>query len=279
MGVRLSYDQVKENIESFVGYKLLSKMYTGYQDTLEIRCPNNHVFSSTWNKFSQGRRCTYCAGNAKKKLQEVYDLFYSKNYIPLFTTYKNSTTRLPYICLDHQKEVLYIDFSSLKRGRGCKYCFRDRISGENAPRWKDGRSDLHDYLRKQLKEWKKESIKQCEYKCVITHNRFDVVHHLYGFDKIFEEAFLELNLKIHENISDYTDDELKLIKNKILELHFKYPLGVCLSNKVHDRFHELYGFGKNTPEQFEEFKKRWYKGEFADLSNDEPFLVKQERRV
>jgi hypothetical protein len=53
-----------------------------------------------------------------------------------------------------------------------------------------------------------------------------------------------------------------LLENKCLEIHFRYGLGVCLTKIYHDLFHDLYSVTFFTPEDFEEFKQRYYDGEF-----------------
>ena len=58
---RFSLLQVKEFIESFEGYKLLSSEYLGANKKLEIMCPRGHVFYKNYNKFRDGERCSVCA--------------------------------------------------------------------------------------------------------------------------------------------------------------------------------------------------------------------------
>jgi hypothetical protein len=96
-------------------------------------------------------------------------------------------------------------------------------------------------------------MQNCNYKCIVTHERFNVIHHLYGFDLILEEVFNETGITKKRTISEYTFDELNLIKEKCIEIHNQHPLGVCLSTDIHELFHKMYGRGKNTPEQFTEF--------------------------
>jgi hypothetical protein len=121
---------------------------------------------------------------------------------------------------------------------------------------------LDNFLRKQLKIWKKESLRECQYKCVITGQRLNAIHHLYGMNMIIDETFLNLDICIKDSFEDYSEYELEIIKNKFLEIHSKYPLGICLTREIHNFFHKIYGYGYNTPEQFEEFKQRCFKREF-----------------
>jgi len=107
----------------------------------------------------------------------------------------------------------------------------------------------------------------CDYKCVVTGEKFHHVHHLHGFDLIMKETINETKLPIYNEINKYSDEELKELSDKCLELHYKYPLGVCLSEKIHKLFHSIYGAGRNTPEQFEEFKENFNKGKYKDLLN------------
>lgn len=47
----------------------------------------------------------------------------------------------------------------------------------------------------------------------------------------------------------------KGLKEKCLKLHYKYGLGVCLTEELHKEFHNIYGKRNNTLEQYMEFKK------------------------
>ena len=57
---RLSYDYVKEYIESFDDIKLLSEEYKNSTTKLEIKCPNDHTYWMSWSNFRKGHRCPLC---------------------------------------------------------------------------------------------------------------------------------------------------------------------------------------------------------------------------
>ncbi|OHD25758.1 MAG: hypothetical protein A2Y34_05515 [Spirochaetes bacterium GWC1_27_15] len=72
-------------------------------------------------------------------------------------------------------------------------------------------------------------------------------------------------MELKLTVLDYTNEELELIEQQFILIHNKYPLGVCLTKNIHDLYHNLYG-NDNTPEQFEEFTKRYQLGEFSLLN-------------
>ena len=90
---------------------------------------------------------------------------------------------------------------------------------------------------------------------MITKGRFQAIHHLYGMNLILKETLEELSMIEKEHFEDYTENELNIIVNKFYEVQSRYPLGVCLSKEIHKDFHDKYGYGNNTPEQFEKYLK------------------------
>lgn len=119
--------------------------------------------------------------------------------------------------------------------------------------------DLSEYVRRNNLKWKKASMENCNYKCAITEKRFDDIHHLYGLNLILNETLDKLNIKIRNNINDYTQEELNNILSTFRKIQSNYPLGVCLTKEIHRKFHEVYGYGNNTEEQWNEFVKKYNK--------------------
>jgi hypothetical protein len=142
----------------------------------------------------------------------------------------------------------------------CKVCsqlhkieiFKSR-TGCKSGNWKGGLTEFRKYIKTCFKEWKKESIKRCDYKSIISGKKFDVIHHLYSFNLIVREALDCFGIEEKEYIGDYPENTLLEISSKVNDLHYNYPFGVCLTNKEHKLFHSLYGYGNNTPDQFTEF--------------------------
>lgn len=111
-------------------------------------------------------------------------------------------------------------------------------------------------------DWKKESMKNCNYKCIITGNRFDDIHHIHGLNLILNETINDLNILIKETMNEYSDEELKSILTLFRLKQNKYPLGICLAKNVHSLFHNTYGYGNNTESQWVEFVKDYKNKKF-----------------
>jgi len=192
---------------------------------------------------------------------EIVKLFDENNYTLLSNSneYKNMSQSLRYICNKHKDYgVQNNNAHSIKNGSGCFLCGVEKITGSNNHGWKGGKTSLQLSLREWVKTWKEDSMKSSGYKCVISGDKADIIHHLYPFSKIVDETFSELNFDIRENTGDYSDDELISIKEKLNEIHYRYPLGVALTRKIHDDFHSVYGKEGFTVEDFHEFAKNYY---------------------
>jgi len=203
----------------------------------------------------------------KKSYEKLFQDFSDRNYTLITTKEEWEKLNVKYvyfICNKHPKH------GKQKANIGhfydridiCKQCLLENISAENSHRWKGGISPLQQYLRKKIESWKIDSMRNCNYKCVITGQSFNNIHHLYGFNNIIIESINSLDLPIHNKINYYTNEELQNIEDVCLELHYKYPLGVCLIEDIHKLFHKTYGTGDNTSEQFENFKTRLKLGDF-----------------
>lgn len=132
---------------------------------------------------------------------------------------------------------------------------------------KSSYNDLSEYVRRNNLEWKKNSIINCNYKCILTDNRFDDIHHIYSLNLILNETLSKLGIKIKKSMDDYTDKELKNILKVFRINQSKYPLGVCLSKDIHALFHNMYGYGYNTQEQWDEFAYNFKCGKYNNILN------------
>jgi len=140
--------------------------------------------------------------------------------------------------------------------------------GENSYNWKGGVSYKYNTVASLLRnstidKWRDDSIKASNGKCIISRLPYECVHHIYGFSFILQEVLEITNIELKEKFSDYTNDEVIKLKETCLELHYKYGLGVCLTNNIHEEFHKIYGYGNNTKEQFEEFLNNKIKNKTA----------------
>lgn len=113
------------------------------------------------------------------------------------------------------------------------------------------------YLRSQIKQWKRDSLKKNR-KCSITGNThgLEVHHHNMSFNKIVKETFEKADLPYYEQTFKYTQEELTKLANICLSLHYKYGLGIAIAPKVHKALHQTYG-SDVTKEQYLSFKRQY----------------------
>lgn len=254
---RYTIEIVKEKLKNInSNIEIISNEYNNNETKLTCKCLiDNHIWKATWGNLSTGQSCPMCANNIKLTLCEVKRKIkdINANIEILSDKYISNKEHLKCRCIICDKEW-ESRFDNLSQGYGCPQCGIQKITGKNSYRWNGGVSSLSEYLRKKIVPWKKDSIKNCKYKCDITGKRFDTIHHLYGFDNILKEVLSELNMEIFPSISEYSTEQLELLSNKCLEVHYRHELGVCLCEEEHVMFHNIYGYGNNTKEQYEEFK-------------------------
>lgn len=261
-------------------YDLVGNEYTVLGEYMDCRTKilmrhnckscNNHEYMVSPSNFLKNRRCPICAKRItgmklnkshNKFCKEIYDLY--ENEYQILSQYKNAKTK---ILVRHNNcgHEWDITPNNLLRGYGCPECDLKNRFGENSHNWKGGISPLNIFLRGFIIDWKNNSMKMCSYKCILTNENFNNIHHLYGFDQILQEIIAITKLPIYQEINKYTEEELKLLKKTCIKLHNEYGLGICLCESIHKLFHSTYGYGNNTPNQFKEFITRLEKGEFND---------------
>lgn len=149
-------------------------------------------------------------------------------------------------------------FRAVKAQRELLGIYRRDMSSNTYP-------TLAKYLRGQNQKWKNESMKNCDYKCVLTGSKDFEIHHLYGVSNIIEDIFKQDISLYKEDFSDYSNDELSLILERFLSIQNSYPLGECIDKKLHTLFHSLFGQYYNTPEQWHRFKEDYLKGIYINI--------------
>ncbi|EGT3606922.1 hypothetical protein FKF97_10995 [Clostridium perfringens] len=224
----------------------------GYKHALkEVRCDFcGKIFNKYKNDIDRTKR-NFCSQDCSHKY------FIGNNHM----NFKNAHTVFKCDFCGKESIQKTSDYNTSLRHYCSTECMgrhRTIISrGKNNPNWRDGSSEkfnkIHSFLRNStIDKWKSDSIEKCNGKCIITGKPYECVHHLYGHSKIVSEVLDILNLELKE-LKEYSNDEIMALKDTCLELHYKYGLGVCLTNEIHEKFHKEYGYGNNSPEQFYEF--------------------------
>lgn len=193
--------------------------------------------------------------NSKLKIEDVKEKV--ENKLPTIKVISdkwiNSSTKIECSC-EICNNKFFALYGNLLKGEGCPVCGLRK--GENNGNWKGGITSLYNNVRGAMLPWRLDSYNKYNNKCDITGKKLksNVIHHHHNYSDILQETLEILNMRVEKNINDYTIGELELIKNKCLELHYKYGLGICLTEELHKEFHSIYGQKNNTLEQYIEFK-------------------------
>lgn len=122
MPKKLTYEYVKEFIESVDGYKLLSTEYVNNKKKLDIMCPDGHIFEMTIDNFKNKKeRCSKCFGTPKFTYEYVKEFIEAVGYTLLSTEYINIQSKLEMICPEgHHCNMIFNNFKN--NGARCAEC-------------------------------------------------------------------------------------------------------------------------------------------------------------
>lgn len=138
---KVDFDKIKELFKQ-KGYTLLSNKdeYMNCQTKLAYLCPNhpNDVQYISYASLKNGHGCHKCANelNAKhqqKDFKDIQDYFAEVGYTLLSNSkdYKNSQTKLKYVCPKHPQYIQTVNWSNFYgRKSRCKYCASQNSRGE-----------------------------------------------------------------------------------------------------------------------------------------------------
>lgn len=110
------------------------------------------------------------------------------------------------------------------------------------------------YVRKRQRHWSEKILKENGCSCMLTNEAKNiVVHHIYSFNLLIDDTIKHLHFPIKASVDEYTKEELDLFYDTFNKIQDDKNSYVCISNKIHKLFHNIYGYGNNTPEQWSEF--------------------------
>lgn len=262
-----SYEYVKHKVEE-KGYELISSEYRSAHDKLTMACKKHGEFKQTLSEFLSGHLCPRCgieyrAKSQRKNLDTVKDVF-SKAGLTIIGEYEKNNKPVKCICKKHGIE--YATYVTVKRSGLCPIDGIRRL-GKNNPSWNGGSTELKLVLRGLIEPWRQECMRRAGYKCEITGLTGQLnVHHMIGFEQIFEMTMEELDIPILPHIGDYSQEQLMKIQNTFVRNNREMANPIVMLQDVHLAFHKFCG-GNSCPTSFaqlEEFKVKVLKQKDGD---------------
>lgn len=270
-------EETKFYIENNTEYLYIDHYYKYYSKRnrlfFKLKCPKHGIFEQESTNIKKNILCRKCGNDSRaykrsthypekvEILKNIYSNEEAEIYAKLFKNLQEyQIIRCPHCSGEWKTSLRIIKYSNIK---GCKNCFSDRYSGENASNWRGGIQEITLYLRNSIKYWIIESRKIFNNTCILTgyHSKqenLDVHHVFCDFNSLLHETFRITGLRKKEHLCDYSKEELDFLKDIIIILHYKSGYGVCLSEKVHYDFHKEKGFNNTTLNDFIEYVSENY---------------------
>jgi hypothetical protein len=105
------------------GYELLTE-YKNAHAKMDVKCNKGHIFSTKWNRWSNGHFCPTCFATKKYTLDEVREVYEAAGYVLLGDKYKNHYSKMLAVCPN--KHEYAMSFKSFLTGRRCPRCQTNR---------------------------------------------------------------------------------------------------------------------------------------------------------
>lgn len=223
--------KLNNRTDTLISTEYISNGTKNRKHKLQFICQKGHRFDMTWSGYHQGRGCPKCVRRYEDRegyietLQEMY-----KDEYIILGDYVNSQTKT---LMKHTKcgHEWLVTPNSMTQGHGCPKCSHKR--GKEHYRWnpnlteEDRKNNFSRLTQLGYKQWRGNVLGKFNNRCIVcgakkTKNNKLIPHHLNSWD-------------IHE-------DERYNVDN-----------GVAICEKHHKEFHNIYGYGKNTKEQFIEW--------------------------
>lgn len=234
------------------------------KETMQLR------YGVEWNSQLDLVREKIAKAN-KEDEQIVEDRFKQAGYIML-DKYESYSNPIRFICQKHKEHGEQITSYCIVKNfnSGCHYCRYEKITGENCHFWKGGVTDISNHLRGKIQEWKYESLKHNNSRCILTgiNDGTLVIHHLHSFAEIVKETLKNTGIVLYPEVSMYSEEELNLLEVECLRLHYNNGLGVPIVKSLHKIFHSRAGNLIIDDGEFKEFCDKYRNFEFDYLLED-----------
>lgn len=232
---KYNIDDVKDDFKR-AGLILLEETYTNNLKPMNYICECGRKSKISYADFLNGNRCRKC-GFEKSAIKQRFDFGYvdleckKKGFKLLDRKYLGANHPMEVECLKCKKTSAK-SFYWIRKGSKCAHCHLQENRGENHPSWNHSLTTEERITRRvytEYQEWRSKVFKRDEYicRCCGVKGGKIVAHHLDGYNWCVEKR---------------TD-----IDN-----------GVTLCDKCHNAkypgsFHNVYGNGNNTREQYTEW--------------------------